>query len=121
MAVLGVIPADAPSSLSAAPDYGADVLALADSSAAVLLGEPAVRAVPFRFATNVSAGSKFVHIIASRQAWERPKPGRTICGWDYLAQSAPLFQMLPVDFRRCGKCASAASWARFDDPVSDSD
>ena len=83
---------DAPSQLRAAPVCGTDALALADVSATALLSAPADRSIPFRFAANDSVGSRFVHIIAARQSWERPKPGRTICGWDYLVQNAPLFQ-----------------------------
>ena len=120
-AVLGTIPDDAPAALTAAPPYSADALALADASAAALLGDPALRTAPFRFATNESTGSKFVHLIASRQAWERPKPGRTVCGWDYLSQHASLFHLLPFEFKRCCKCASPAAWARFDEPLAPSD
>ena len=121
VAVLGVVPADAPCSLLAAPLCDIDAIALADSSAAALLDASTARSAPARFATSDGAGSKFVHIIAARQAWERPKPGRTVCGWDYLAQRAPTFHLLPMGFKRCGKCASTTSRARFDDPASDSD
>ena len=120
VAVLGSVP-DAPSQLSAAPLCGTDALALADDSANALLSANSVGSVPFRFAANDSAGSRFVHVIAARQAWERPKPGRTICGWDYLSCSAPVFQCVPVGFKRCGKCASVATWAHFEESVSDSD
>ena len=120
VAVLGCAP-DAPSQLSAAPLCGTDALALADESANSLLSTNTEGSAPFRFAANDTAGSRFVHIIAARQAWERPKPGRTNCGWDYLSSAAPLFQCVPLGFKRCGKCASVATWARFEESVSDSD
>ena len=119
--VLGTVPSDAPAALSAAPNYSADALALADSSATSVLSVPTLRTAPARFATNDCAGSRFVHIIASRQAWERPKPGRTVCGWDYVSQHASLFPALPLEFKRCGKCASPAGWARFNEPPSSSE
>ena len=90
VSVLGTVPADCPTASSVFPAYTSAALALADASASSLLGEPALNAAQPRFATNDSTGSKFVHIIAMRQAWERPKPGRTVCGWDYLTQRAPL-------------------------------
>ena len=121
VSVLGTVPADCPASSAASPAYTPAALALADASASSLLGEPALNAAQPRFTTNDSTGSQFVHIIASRQAWERPKPGRTICGWDYLTQRAPVFVELPSEFKRCGKCATAATWARFLEVPSDSD
>ena len=121
VSVLGTVPADCPASLAAFPAYTPAALALADASASALLTEPALVAAQPRFTTNDSTGSQFVHIIAARQAWERPKPGRTICGWDYLTQRAPVFFELPSGLKRCGTCATAIAWQRFIDVPSDSD
>ena len=110
-AVLGNL-MDAPMPLAAAPTFS-DEVDLVSSSAADLLTPPLAVDPSYRFAVNNSVGSQFVHIISSRQAWERPRPGRTNCGWDFLANQAPLFVSLPPLMRQCGKCASHPTWARF--------
>ena len=98
-----------------------EALAFAASSADALLCETLPRRFPYRFAVNDSPCSMFVHVIAARQAWERPKPGRTICGWDYVAHGARVFLDIPPDFKRCGKCASVSAWHTLAEPPSDSD
>ena len=118
-AVLGNL-MDAPMPLAAAPAFS-DEVDLVSSSAADLLSPPLAVDPSYRFAVNNSVGSQFVHIISSRQAWERPRPGRTNCGWDFLANQAPLFVSLPPLMRQCGKCASHPTWARLAEEPSDSD
>ena len=109
-AALGNLP-DAPSAMAAAPTLGSESSCLADAATLALL-EPQPGSTSCRFAVNELR--KFVHIIiATRQPWERPKPGRTVCGWDYLAQSAKLFPCLPAEYTPCQKCAPSAAWDQF--------
>ena len=119
-AVLGAAP-DAPASLSAAPACDHSALALADLSVESMLSDPTPSRFPLRFAVNEL--TCYVHVIASRQAWERPKPGRSVCGWDLQVHNAPLFHELPVEFKQCGKCATASVWSHLRDapPGSESD
>ena len=69
-----------------------------------------------RFARNTT-GTRSVHRIACRQAWERPRPGRTGCGWDYVLHGADLLTDLPSDALTCGKCGSAADWLESNAPL----
>ena len=64
--------------------------------------------------------TQYIHIIANRSAWEHPKPGRTLCGWDYVAQQGTLHHTVPRGAFRCGKCAKPAIWQQAMD-ASDSD
>ena len=118
-AALGGLP-DAPAASAAAPLLGGEATCLADASALALL-EPQPCGASLKFAVN--RDTSFVHLISDRQAWERPRPGRTSCGWDYVAHSAPLFVALPAAYRRCGKCCSPAYWEQLSscDLASDSD
>ena len=99
------------------------LLALHDGCAAgppsllaeAILDEPPEPIVA-RFARNIT-GTKRVHRIACRQAWERPRPGRTGCGWDYVLHGADLLTDLPSDALTCGKCGSAADWLESNAPL----
>ena len=85
-----------------------------DLAEAVLDDQP--EPVVARFARNVT-GTRCVHRIARRQAWERPRPGRTGCGWDYILHGADLLTDLPLDALTCGKCGSAADWLESNAPL----
>ena len=62
------------------------------------------------FALNTA--TCFVHLIARRKAWERPRPGRTICGQDFMGRGYAASHGYPllVDPRQCFKCAKAHEW-----------
>ena len=102
------------SSLLALHDGSAYTDPVANLAEAVLdeLPEPIVA----RFARNTT-GTRCVHRIACRQAWERPRPGRTGCGWDYVIHGADLLTDLPSDALTCGKCGSAADWLESNAPL----
>ena len=78
---------------------------------------PAEAGLLHKFALS---NTNFVHIIARRMAWERARPGRTMCGWDYRAQQGSLHHTIPRTAFRCAKCAKPAAWQLRVD-ASDSD
>jgi hypothetical protein len=71
------------------------------------------------FAENTSTA--FLHIIARRQAWERPMPGRTVCGQDHLIRNYAQHHYIPPHCKKCTKCANAENWASLVNINSDSE
>ena len=100
--------------LLALQDGATGVASSADLAEAVLDDQP--EPIHARFARNLS-GTRCVHRIAERQAWERPRPGRTGCGWDYLLHDAELLTDLSSDAITCGRCASAEDWLESNAPL----
>jgi hypothetical protein len=75
-----------------------------------------------RFAYN--SDTKFVHLRAQRQSWERTIPGRANCGWDHSAWNGTILDTVPTTAVRCGKCARPDTWRKLIDdaqPASDTD
>ena len=102
------------SALLALQDCAPDATTSADLAAAVLDDQP--EPIIARFARN-PRGTRCVHRIAERRAWERPRPGRTGCGWDYILNEAELLTSLPLDAETCGKCGSAFDWLEYNAPL----
>ena len=105
-----------------APLCDAPTLSLAESAAeAILEAVPAACVAKKRFTAN--EGTEYVHLIADRRPWERPKPGRTACGWDYLLLKAPCFSSFPTQYKMgpCGKCATPSAWTALRQSLDVSD
>ena len=71
------------------------------------------------YASNAATG--FVHMIARRKSWERPRPGMTVCGQDYITRGYAKHVIMPGHLRQCLKCAKAHEWTLLDLAAYDSD